>query len=60
MRAMNKIFAVAFAIIAAMAFYGAAFQGARWHFATCFACAFLSLLFFADSGDSQKPGLSGK
>jgi hypothetical protein len=57
---MNKFFAIVFAVLAVLAFYGAAFQGARWHFATCFACAFISLLLFADSSDPQKPSLSGK
>ena len=59
MRAMNKFFAFVFAVLGVLAFYGAYFQGARWHFATCAACAFLCLLFLADSSDPHKPGLSG-
>jgi hypothetical protein len=57
---MNKVFAILFAIIAACAFYGAIFQNAPWHIATTIACLFLSILFAADSGDTETPGLSGK
>lgn len=49
MRLMNKVFAVAFAIIGAVAFYGAVFHNAPWHIATTLCCLFLSLLFAADS-----------
>jgi len=59
MKAMSKFFAFVFAVLGVLAFYGAYFQGAHWHFATCFACLFLSLLFLSDSGEPQKPGLSG-
>ena len=46
---MNKIFAVAFAIIAVVAFYGAAFCNAPWHYATTVCCILLSTLFAVDS-----------
>jgi hypothetical protein len=48
---MNKVFAISFAIMASIAFYGAAFQNAPWHYGTTIICAFLSLLFFAN-GDA--------
>ena len=60
MRKMNIVFAVAFAIIGAGAFYGAVFCNTPWHIATTLVCLFLSTLFAADSGDSKTPGLSGK
>lgn len=60
MRTMNKFFAVAFAIIAVMAFYGAAYCNAPWHYVTTIACILISTLFAADSGTPQKPGVSGR
>lgn len=57
MRTISKIFAVILAIIAAVAFYGAAFCNANWHYATAIACTILGLLFFADSQTPNKTSL---
>jgi len=56
---MNKFFAVACALVAVAAFYGAVFMNKEWHFLTFFMAAFFSLLLFADSGKPKKHGLSG-
>jgi hypothetical protein len=59
MRAMNKFFAVAFAVLAAIACYGAVFCHATWHYGTAIACTIIATLLAADE-TPQKPGLSGK
>jgi hypothetical protein len=56
---MNKFFAVAFAVLAAIACYGAVFCHATWHYGTAIACTIIATLLAADE-TPQKPGLSGK
>lgn len=54
MKRMNNLFAVVFATIAAIAFYGAVFNGATWHYFTTILCAFLALLFVAANDSPRK------
>ena len=57
MRKMNKIFAVAFAIIAVAAFYGAAFCAAPWHYATTVFCILISTVTATDGQTPDNKGL---
>jgi len=59
MRNLSNFFAIVFAIIAVIAFFGA-LQGATWHFGTAFMCAVLSFLFWEENHNPQNPGFSGQ
>lgn len=56
---MSKFFAIAFTTIGVLAFIGAAFYGAGWHYGTAVMCFVLGILFHAENQDHQTPGLSG-
>jgi len=59
MKKANNLFAIAFAVIGILAFIGAAFQGATWHYATVVMCVILVILFLSEN-TPQAPGLSGQ
>lgn len=49
MRAMNNVFAVAFATIGTCALGGAIWAGATWHYGTAVMCALLTWLFYSEN-----------
>lgn len=60
MKTANNLLAISSGLLGAVAFYGAAFCNAPWHYATTICCVLLTIVFSANASTPKRPGTSGR